>query len=388
MDSATSEAPARRRRARGRKLPSTPAAVGTALLRARQELGLGLVDVRDRTGVPLPVLEALETGDLALMNPEAAAIGLRRYADLVGLDGDGLVRSLNLLPQTALVGAGAGGGAGARPGTAAPTGPAPAAPPGSYPSTPGFAGHLRRYPGDSMHLQAFTQTAQVPSVGGVVAPGAWSAGGHDPYGSGQAYGATGMYPATPPLRIRQRVRPAARPVKWLLWLTVILLVVAGTGLVLSHVEPRWMRTLHLVRVPHPAAAHAGGSAGGAGSGGATHSSGSGTTTSVVTTGTPGPTGTTITVRASEYTVVLQTLAPCWVMATTPQATTPALNATLPAGTKQVLTPVGGQLTVELGAAGAVLTVQVGGKTVPGWSFTPASAPITLVFTNTPSATTP
>ncbi|HUO49629.1 MAG TPA: helix-turn-helix transcriptional regulator, partial [Acidimicrobiales bacterium] len=205
MDSATGEAPARRRRARGRKLPSTPAAAGTVLVRARQELGLGLVDVRDRTGVSLPVLEALETGDLTGLDPDLAALGLRRYADLMGLDGEGMCRALNLVPQTALVGAGTGSRS---------TGAVPALSPavGTAPAAAGFAGHLRQYPGDGMHLQAFTQTAQVPSVGGGLPAGASSAGGHDPYGSGQVFGTTGMYPATPPLRIRQVVRPAARPV--------------------------------------------------------------------------------------------------------------------------------------------------------------------------------
>ena len=390
MDSATGEAPVRRRRARGRKQPSTPAAVGTALLRARQQLGLGLVDVRDRTGVPVPVLEALEAGDLAAVNLETAAIGLRRYADLVGLDGEGLCRSLRLVPEGTLVGAGAGAGAGGRAGAAsAPAPPFTVAPAGHPPGTEGFAGHLRRYPGDGTHLQAFTQTAQVPSVGGAPAAGAWSAGGHDSYGSDQLHGSTGMYPSTPPLRIRQRVRPAARPVRWLVWLTGVLLVVASAGLVVAHVKPSWMRTLHLVRVPHRVVPHAASGTGVSGTGAGTHqASGQGTGSAVVTTGAPGPAGTTVTVRAGQYTVVLDTLAPCWVMATTPQASTPALNTTLPAGTKQVLTPVDGQLTVEVGAAGVVVTVQIGGKTVPGWSFTPPDAPMTLVFTNTPSSTTP
>ena len=76
--------------------------------------------------------------------------------------------------------------------------------------------------------------------------------------------------------------------------------------------------------------------------------------------------------AAQYTVVVQTLAPCWVLATTPNVSVPVLNATLPPGTTQVLTPVNGQLTLELGASGVNVEVQVKNKTVPGWSFKPTA----------------
>jgi hypothetical protein len=190
-----------------------------------------------------------------------------------------------------------------------------------------------------------------------------------------------MYPATPPLRIRQRVRPAARPVRWLVWLIAGLLVVAGAGLVVAHVKPAWMRSLHLVRVPHaagqPTPATSSVPAGRPSASGAVSGTGA-----VVTTGTPGPTGTTVNVRAQDYTVVVAATSRCWVMATTPQGTAPVFNATMDPGTSQVLTPANGQLTVELGSAGATVTVKVAGKTVPGWSYTPPAAPVTLLFTNT------
>ncbi|HUO47728.1 MAG TPA: hypothetical protein VMU09_02745, partial [Acidimicrobiales bacterium] len=175
----------------------------------------------------------------------------------------------------------------------------------------------------------------------------------------------------------------ARPVRWLVWLTAGLLVAAGAGLVVAHAKPTWMRRLHLARVPHahvavppttssPSAHRAGAAAG----------------SSIVSTGIPGPTGTTVTVRAQSYTVLVQAIAPCWVMATTPQSATPAFNATMAPGTSQVLTPVNGQLTVELGASGVLVSVKVGAKSVPGWSYAPTSAPVTLVFTNTPAPNTP
>jgi hypothetical protein len=81
-------------------------------------------------------------------------------------------------------------------------------------------------------------------------------------------------------------------------------------------------------------------------------------------------------------VLVQAIGRCWVMATTPQAITPVFNTTMDPGTSQVLTPASGQLTVELGASGVLVSVQVGGKTVPGWSYTPMAAPVTLNFTNT------
>ncbi|HXX89855.1 MAG TPA: hypothetical protein VEI83_06515, partial [Acidimicrobiales bacterium] len=225
---------------------------------------------------------------------------------------------------------------------------------------------------------AFTQTAQVRSVGGARAPEAWSARGYEPYAGGQVHGTTGTYPATPPLRIRQVVRPAAWPVRVLVWLTVILLVVAGIGLATAHFRPSWMRALHLARVPHTAHAAAGHVAAGPGPT-------STTTPSAVTTGAPGAAGTPVTVDTDQYTVLVETTAPCWVLASAPNGSTPILDATLPAGTKQVITPVNGQVSVELGASGVAVQVQIKGKTVSGWSFVPSSAPVTLLFSGTPSA---
>ena len=257
MATASGEAPARRRKGRGRKEPSTPAEIGTALLRARQALGLGLVDVRDRTGVPLAVLEALES-----RRPRA--------------DAEPRCRPHRPAPVR-------------RPGRTRQRGPDPGARPGHAGTGPGGRGD--RGPGDTgcrpRHRGRGPAAATRPPVGSPATcagtratactsrpsprpprrrrsarprpPGAWSAGGHDPYGSGQVFGTTGMYPATPPLRIRQVVRPAAWPVRALVWLTAAALVVAGLGLVVAHVEPKWMRTIHLARVPHrastPAASH-------------------------------------------------------------------------------------------------------------------------------------
>jgi len=343
-------------------------------------MGLGLADVRDRTGVSVAVLEALETGDLSQApSLDGARTGLRRYADLVGLDGDALARSLDpYWGPAALVGATGGAGPTA-PGSGSGSGSSSSSGSVLDPSTgAGFAGHLRRYPGEGAHLQAFTQTAEVPSVGSP------RGAGDDPYGSGQVFGTTGMFPATPPLHIRQVVRPAAWPVRALVWLVVGALVISGLGLVVSHVRPAWMRTLHLARVPHSGRAPSSSNSVAAGGAPGTRPPGTSSTgSSVVTTGVPGPDGSIpVTVRAAQYTVLVQASARCWVQASVPNNPVPVLNTVLDAGTNQVVNPVNGQLTLQLGASGVTVVVQVAGKTVRGWSYTPTAAPITLAFTTT------
>jgi len=368
---ANGEAPARRRRGRGRKQPSTPADTGVALRRARLGLGLSLDDVRDRTGVSVVVLEALEAGDPSRApGHEAAVVGLRRYADLVHLDGDALVATIEPSREPgALVGVTSASTHALDAGLGRPPGVGPVV-------TGGFAGHLRRYPVATEHLQAFTQTAQTSAVG--------AGSGAGGYSSGRVYGHTGMYPATPPLRIRQVVRPAAWPVRVLVWTTVVALVVAGAGLAVAHVRPQWMRDIHLARVPNAATASSR-APGRVGSGPRTTPSAPPGANSIVTTGAPGPNGVPITVRVADYTIVVATQAPCWVEATAP-GTTAVFNKTLPAGVKQVLTPSGGQLSVQLGAAGVIVTVVVNGKQVPGWTFTPTSAPVALLFSTSPVPT--
>ncbi|HUZ20354.1 MAG TPA: helix-turn-helix domain-containing protein [Acidimicrobiales bacterium] len=67
--------------------PTTPVEVGLALRSARERAGLGLDDVRDRTGVPKVDLDALEQGRFELLLVEqAAVVALWRFAELVGLD--------------------------------------------------------------------------------------------------------------------------------------------------------------------------------------------------------------------------------------------------------------------------------------------------------------
>ncbi len=57
---------------------------------------------------------------------------------------------------------------------------------------------------------------------------------------------------------------------------------------------------------------------------------------------------------------------------------------MPAGATQAFPAVQGQLTVQLGASHVVVQVQIAGKTVPGWQFTPSAVPFTLNFASTSS----
>ncbi len=93
----------------------------------------------------------------------------------------------------------------------------------------------------------------------------------------------------------------------------------------------------------------------------------------------GPLSATASVRFPVFTVTVVTQAPCWLHVTSPTSFAPLFSATVPAGTTKTFTSGKGQLSVELGASHATMTVQVFGKTVPGWSLTPSSAPYVVNF---------
>ncbi len=69
--------------------PSNPFEVGLALRVSRSRARLSLEKVRELTDVPVAFLEALERGDLVdLPSAEAVSVCLRRFAMVVGLDGN------------------------------------------------------------------------------------------------------------------------------------------------------------------------------------------------------------------------------------------------------------------------------------------------------------
>jgi cytoskeletal protein RodZ len=73
--------------------PTDPAELGLLLRATRERSALTLDEIRDRIAVPRVDLVALESGRLSLLHTErAASIALWRYADLLGLDAEALVR--------------------------------------------------------------------------------------------------------------------------------------------------------------------------------------------------------------------------------------------------------------------------------------------------------
>jgi hypothetical protein len=58
---------------------------------------------------------------------------------------------------------------------------------------------------------------------------------------------------------------------------------------------------------------------------------------------------------------------------------------LQAGDTKTLAPVQGELSIEFGASFVIVQIQIAGKTVAGWSFTPPTAPLTLSFTTSPGS---
>ena len=324
------------------------------LREARLGLGVELAEVHDRTGISWKNLEALESGDLhRFSDPAAAAVAMRRYAELVSLDPDPLVRSVTA-PVPALAGAsGPGDGTSWAP---------PAAD-----SEAEVSGHLRRYYGDHSHLRSFTQTAQVPSVGG------WAS---DPV--------TGVIhpngPATGSYKNARRAPKAPWILRFMIWLVLLLLLVGGAGIAVNHYKPQWLRDIHVLKNTPVQAGTPGTTA-------STQSPPSSDTSStqpaapVVTTSRIGIGTATVKVSQSNYTVVIATFNSCWVEAQVPGSVNPVINRTLEPGQTVSIPVTGGQLNVELGALAAGISVQIDGKTVPGWILRPDAVPFVATFTN-------
>jgi cytoskeleton protein RodZ len=353
---AGSDKTTRRRAVRRQRDPSF-LPFGTDLRQAREDLGLSLEAVQDRTGIRRSHLEALEESDLSPFSDEKAAlVAVRRYSEVVGLDSTVMVqivsdrlRNVTPSPTPALVGSAPGG-------ARALHAPAPA---------PAPSGHLSRFPGDTSHLRAFTQTAQVPMVGPrpvapTLPPGLR-------FDSTDAVPVTWRGPEDPP--------PAPLALRVAVWSTVLLLVLALAGLAVHHWKPAWLAKIHLVATTGTAT-------------GGHRSSGSPSAPAVkaplVTETSSGPLSASIGIRSPVFEVVVVTTAPCWIHVSNPTSFAPLFSATVPAGTTKTFTSGNGQLSVELGASHVTVTVQILDKTVPGWSLTPSSAPFVANFHATTS----
>ncbi len=163
--------------------------------------------------------------------------------------------------------------------------------------------------------------------------------------------------------------PAPLALRVAVWSAVLLLTLGVAGVAVHHYRPAWLAKLHLV--PSATAPPV------------TRTGTTGPHTTVppapVTQTSGGPQAATLDVRAAAYTVVVTTQAPCWINVTSPASFAPVFSATVPGGTTKTFAAVNGQLTVELGASHAVVTAQIGGRTVPHWSLTPGTAPFVLTF---------
>jgi hypothetical protein len=366
----------RRKKRRGEQ-PLTPTAAGAMLSEARVRLGIELSEVHDRTGISLRNLEALESGEVQhFSDPSAAAVAMRRYADLVDLDPEPLIGSL-ASPELALAGAPSVGSraigsratgsratgsraTGSRTGGNRAVG-APSTGSSLVGSAPSWGpapasdqdGHLRRFYGDQSHLHSFTQTAEVPAVGRGGGPGL--AGGY-----------------VPP----RRRRKAPLGLRLLTWLVLILLIAGGAGLGVYPYKPQWLRDIHVLRDDGRVTAS-----------GKTHTK---TTTAPTTSTTEPPVVTSqaagvgivnVKVGAANYSVVVSTFNWCWVKASTSLSANPLLNQTLQPGQTASIPVSGTPVTLELGSLAALIKVKIGGQTVATWSLRPNAVPFQVNFTS-------
>jgi hypothetical protein len=331
--------------------------IGRQLRDAREERGLDLLAVHDRLSRPITQLESLERGDLASLPDQALALStLRRYAAFLGLDGDALALQMidawSALPTPDQV-AGRGDGAAAVTSVVAAvtTGPD--------------------------HLRAFTQTGQVPKVGG----GSTAAAGG--YGFGVATGPpTGTFPVVPRQDIKDSKRAVAqarrrlRAPTWLktvTWLTALLLTAVVVGFGIYQWRPQWLVSAHILRVVEPAGSQATPSGGGAG-----HTSTPGPVVQTAFTGQ----SSSYTVDTKDFTVVVATSGQCWVQVTSSASPTPLVVGVQPAG-KTLSLPAKGTMTVQVGSSAVVVGITIKGKNV--FFNAPHTTPYTYTFTPAPGS---
>ncbi|MHB8439983.1 MAG: RodZ domain-containing protein [Acidimicrobiales bacterium] len=186
----------------------------------------------------------------------------------------------------------------------------------------------------------------------------------DPVGTGRAGG--GLYPRTV-------VMPAPLPLRLAVWLVALLVAVGAAGLAAQHGAAHWLGEIRLGPAPvRPFA---------------TSQNASGTvaspaTRAVVVLASSGPTSDAVSVRATQFSVVVETAARSWVQVSTSSGVAPTFAGMMQAGDVRVFDAVGGKLSMQIGAGGVTLRVRVGGQIVPGWSFRPPVAPLMLNFAST------
>ena len=336
-------------------LAPEPETVGTQLRREREERGLDLLAVHDRLERPITQLEALESDDMAALPDEALAIStLRRYAIFLGLDEDALTDRFRIQRD----------GDGDPPGDRVPA------------AVTSVVAAVTTGPD---HLRAFTETGEVPQVGGRVTAAAGTSGN---YGYAVSSGPpTGTFPVVPRAELRKGRRQVARArrrmhaptsLKVATWVSAVLVLAVATGLVLDATRPKVLADAHILRVV-PAGSSATGASGGP--------SPAATTPVHHQTFPVQPTGSTpssadFTVATAKFTVVVATSGPCWVQVTSSSSPVPLLSGVQP-GAKVLSFPAVGTMTVEVGSSAVLVGVTIKGRSA--FTDAPKAAPFTYTF---------
>ncbi len=343
----------RRRDDQQEETMSSAEEIGRQLRDAREERGLDLLAVHDRLSRPITQLEALEHGDLARLPDQALALStLRRYAAFLGLDGDAL--ALQMIDAWSTAPPSSNGAAALTKVVAAVT------------TSPD-------------HLRAFTQTGQVPRVGGGSAA---AAGGY-----GVATGPpTGTFPVVPRQDIkhskravtkaRRRLR-APTSLKVVTWVTAVLVVVALAGFGVRQWRPQWLVRSHIIRIVQPGGAPAAApipAAGGAAGAGAHQPA------SAVQLASTNGLVSNYTVNTQKFTISIATSGPCWVQVTSAGSAVPLVSGVQQAG-KSLSFPANGMMTVQVGSSAVIVAVSV--KKKIAFFDKPRATPFTYIFTPAP-----
>ena len=322
--------------------------IGTTLREARLAKGLGLVAVHDQLGRSITQIECLEAGSAsAFDHPGLAVSAVRRYATLLGLDGDDLASRFaaglpadgdDVMALTGVVAATTGAG------------------------------------GAPEHLRAFHETGEIPAVSrrtGLLPA---------TDGAGLSTGPpTGTFPVVPRTELRQSRRSVAKArrrlraptfLKVMTWLAGLLVLVVLAGFVMLEAKPQTLANAHILQVVQPG-------------GSSTPSTAGGTTTttrpvqaSPVVAAGGDASSATYTVATSHFDVVVATGNNCWIQVTSSTVPQPLASGVQPAG--KVLTfPAQGTMTVQVGASSVLVGITIKGKNV--FSDAPKTAPFTYTF---------
>ena len=341
----------------GRAVGYTAHDVARALRHARVRQGLSVKDVGLRTGIPVSLLRAAETGSLSLPDQLATLKTVRAYADFLGLPGDRY--ALALLEHWPTKGAPGGSGTN-------PTATTPVIPRSDGSSV--AAGD----PTPGTTAGGADATAPVPLVTPV--PPAREVGSEPFY----AFEDTGVSPAVPAAgapvyRGRGRV-PAGLRVG--VGVTAVAVVTALAFLAIDRLHPSWLGvttptppagTRPATPAPAPRAGHP------------VHhhtTTAPGVTLRPVTT-TPASTVFRVGTSPFQLTVSATPIGPCWVQVSVPTAAAPAFAGMLSPGQSTTVS-VARSATVEVGSSSGRISVAAGSERLLS-TYAPRVAPSRTTF---------